>query len=131
MYLLDTNICIAILKGNLTVVSHFRLKYQESYLSTLVLGELYKGVYCSTQLERNLDTLTRFANQLPIIAFDQQAAIEFGKIQSELRKIGKPTGQLDALIASVARSRQDVLVTDNTRHFENISNLVIENWLQP
>ncbi len=118
MYLLDTNIRIAILKGNLTVVSHFRLKYQESYLSTLVLGELYKGVYCSTQLERNLDTL-------------QQAAIEFGKIQSELRKIGKPTGQLDALIASVARSRQDILVTDNTRHFENISNLVIENWLQP
>ncbi len=115
----------------LTFVSHFRLKYQESYLSTLVLGELYKGVYCSTQLERNLDTLTRFANQLPIIAFDQQAAIEFGKIQSELRKIGKPTGQLDALIASVARSRQDILVTDNTRHFENISNLVIENWLQP
>jgi len=102
MYLLDTNIRIAIL-----------------------------GVYCSTQLERNLDTLTRFANQLPIIAFDQQAAIEFGKIQSELRKIGKPTGQLDALIASVARSRQDILVTDNTRHFENISNLVIENWLQP
>ncbi len=39
MYLLDTNIRIAILKGNLTVVSHFRLKYQESYLSTLVLGE--------------------------------------------------------------------------------------------
>ncbi len=89
MYLLDTNIRIAILKGNLTVVSHFRLKYQESYLSTLVLGELYKGVYCSTQLERNLDTLTRFANQLPIIAFDQQAAIEFGKNMTKFHKCGK------------------------------------------
>lgn len=57
MYLLDTNICIAILKDNSTVVSHFQINYQDCYLSTLVLGELYKGVYCSTQIEKNLATL--------------------------------------------------------------------------
>jgi tRNA(fMet)-specific endonuclease VapC len=47
--------------------------------------------------------------------------IEFGKIQNKLRKIGKPTGQLDALIAAVAISQNYILVTDNTRDFENIT----------
>ena len=44
--------------------------------------------------------------------------------------MGKPTGELDALIASVARSRQDILVSDNTRHFINIPHLQLENWLR-
>jgi tRNA(fMet)-specific endonuclease VapC len=53
MYLLDTNICIAIIKENSDVVSEFQSKYQDCYLSTLVLGELYKGVYCSSRVEKN------------------------------------------------------------------------------
>jgi tRNA(fMet)-specific endonuclease VapC len=130
MYLLDTNICIAILNGNENVVKNFRSKYQQSYLSTLVLGELYKGVYCSSKIEQNLVNLNQFINQLKLVVFDEKAALEFGKIQGELRKIGKPTGHLDALIAGVARSRNDVLVTDNTRHFENIINLHLNNWLE-
>ncbi|MGK7938064.1 MAG: type II toxin-antitoxin system VapC family toxin [Xenococcaceae cyanobacterium] len=129
MYLLDTNICIAILKKNENAVYNFRLKYQDCYLSTLVLAELYKGVYCSTKVEKNLTHLSQFERQLPKVIFDKQAALEFGKIQGELRKIGKPTGHLDALLAGVARSRDDVLVTDNTRHFINIKNLNLENWL--
>lgn len=131
MYLLDTNICIAILKDNPTVIRHFQMNYQDCYLSTLVLGELYKGVYCSTRVDSNLATLKRFESALPKVDFDAIASKEFGKIQGELKKIGKPTGQLDALIASVARSRQDVLVTDNTRHFINIPSLQLENWLRP
>ncbi len=127
MYLLDTNICIAILKRNENVLNHFRLKYRECYISTLVLGELYKGVYCSTKVEENLFNLNQFLAQLPIIAFDEKSAFEFGKIQGELRKIGKPTGHLDALIAGVVRSRNDILVTDNTRHFQNLVNIQLEN----
>jgi len=65
---------------------------------------------------------------MPILEFDLQAALEFGKIQAELRKIGKPTGELDAMIAAVARSRQLILVSDNIRHFENIANLQAEDW---
>jgi len=57
--------------------------------------------------------------------------VEFGKIQSELRRIGKPTGLMDAAIAAIARSRQDIIVTANVRDFENIPNLQIENWLNP
>jgi tRNA(fMet)-specific endonuclease VapC len=88
-------------------------------------------VYCSSRVEQNLLVLNQFANQLPKVNFDEQAANEFGKIQGELRQIGRPTGQLDALIAAVARSRNDILVTNNTRHFINIQNLELENWLEP
>ncbi|AFZ37824.1 PilT protein domain protein [Stanieria cyanosphaera PCC 7437] len=128
MYLLDTNICIAILKNNLKVIQQFQLKYSDCYLSSLVLAELYKGVYYSNRVVENLNTLTEFADALPTIDFDNKAAIEFCKIQFELRKIGKAIGELDALIAAVARSRQDIVVTNNTRHFINIPNLQLENW---
>jgi tRNA(fMet)-specific endonuclease VapC len=68
---------------------------------------------------------------MPIVNFNLSAAVEFGKIQAELRRIGRPTGELDAMIAAVARSRGDILVTDNIRHFENITKLQLENWLTP
>jgi tRNA(fMet)-specific endonuclease VapC len=131
MYLLDTNICIAIIQGNLSAVAQFQQKYQECYLATLVLGELYKGVYCSSRIQQNLLVIKQFANSLPTVNFDENAAIEFGKIQGELRQMGRPTGQIDALIASVARSRSDILVTNNIRHFINIPNFQLENWLEP
>ena len=129
MYLIDTNICIAFLKGNAAVVSQFQLKHQDCYLSTLVLAELHKGVYCSSQFQKNITALNQFANSLTIVDYDQNVALEFGKIQSELRRKGKPTGEIDALIAAVARSRQDILVTNNTRHFINIDRLQLEDWL--
>ncbi len=129
MYLLDTNICIAIIKENPQVIRQFKTKYQDCYLSSLVLGELYKGVYCSTKVEYNLGILPKFINKLLIVDFNANDALEFGKIQGELKQIGRPTGVVDALLAAMARSRQDILVTDNTRHFINITNLQLENWL--
>jgi len=66
---------------------------------------------------------------IPVFELDRNASEEFGKIQGELKLMGRPTGDLDALIAAVARSRDDILVTNNTRHFINIPNLQLENWL--
>jgi tRNA(fMet)-specific endonuclease VapC len=85
MYLLDTNICIALLKGNHLAVNRFKVKYQKCYLLTLVIGELYKGVYCSSRIQENLVTLERFIFQIPIVDFDRNAAQEFGEIQAELK----------------------------------------------
>lgn len=130
MYLLDTNICIALLNGNSKVLPIFNCYFNQCYLSTIVVSELYKGVYCSKQVEKNLATLSQLTELLPIESFDIDAAREFGKIQSELRQIGRPTGEVDALIAAVVRSRNDILVTNNIKDFENIPNLQLENWLE-
>jgi tRNA(fMet)-specific endonuclease VapC len=130
MYLLDTNICIALLKENPQAVTKFNRFFSQCYLSIIVVSELYKGVYCSQQISKNLETLAQFIELLPVEQFDLDAAREFGKIQSELRKIGKPTGEFDALIGAVARSRDDILVTNNIKDFENIPNLKLDNWLE-
>ncbi|MBD2565393.1 MULTISPECIES: type II toxin-antitoxin system VapC family toxin [Nostoc] len=130
MYLLDTNICIALLNENPQAVTNFNRFFSQCYLSIIVVAELYKGVYCSQQVAKNLDILAQFTELLPVEPFGIKEAIEFGKIQSELRKIGKPTGEFDALIAAVARSRDDILVTNNIKDFINIPNLKLDNWLE-
>ena len=129
MYLLDTNICVALLKQSPLAVRQFNIKASQCYLSTIVIAELYKGAYYSQRIQQNLNTIEQFISLMLIVEFDRSAAEEFGKIQGELKRIGKPTGELDAIIGAVARSHQDILVTDNTRHFINIPNLQLENWL--
>jgi tRNA(fMet)-specific endonuclease VapC len=130
MYLLDTNICIALLNQNPQAVTKLNRFFSQCYLSIIVVSELYKGVYCSRQVAANLEILAQFIELLPVEEFEIEAAIEFGKIQNELRIIGKPTGEFDALIAAVARSRDDILVTNNIKDFEYIPNLKLDNWLE-
>ena len=130
MYLLDTNICIAFNNSNPKVVAEIYRKANQCYISTVVLAELYKGAYCSQRVEDNLKRINEFIDLIQVIEFDIKAALEFGMIQRQLRQIGRPTGDLDAALAAVARSHQDILVTDNTRHFINIPNLQLDNWLE-
>lgn len=60
MFLLDTNICIALLNNNPKAVAKFNLFFAQCYISTIVVSELYKGVYCSQQVEKNVETLAQF-----------------------------------------------------------------------
>lgn len=106
-------------QGNPATIVKFDAKSLECYLPTIVLAELYKGVYCSRQIERNLSALNLFVREMEILPFDGDAA-EFGIIQGELRRIGRQTGELDALIGAIARARGDILVTHNTCDFINI-----------
>ena len=132
MYLLDTNICSAILDENPVVLPKFYPKYSQCYLTTIIIAELYKGAYCSQQITQNIEEIEEFIGLIStVVEFDRDAAEEFGKIQGELRRIGRPTGDLDVMIASVARSRGDILVTHNTRDFINIPGLQLEDWLEP
>ena len=64
MYLLDTNICVALMQGNPATVAKFDPKSTECYLPTIVLAELYKGVYCSRQMERNLSEVNLFVSRV-------------------------------------------------------------------
>ncbi len=127
--LLDTNICIAIIDRHPQALNKFTRQSYLCYIPTVVQAELYKGAYCSQKVEQNLEILDLLTNLLDIVDFDREAALEFGKIQSQLRQKGRPTGDLDALIAAVACSRKDILVTHNTRHFINIDGLQLEDWL--
>ena len=129
MYLLDTNICIAITKADRAVVQTLNSKRGDCAIPIMVVSELYKGVYCSASVERNLRVLDEFLGVVPTVGFDMDAAKAFGQIQAELKMIGRPTGAVDALIAATARSRSGTLVAHNIKDFENIPGLKLEDWL--
>ncbi|MBI5026732.1 MAG: PIN domain-containing protein [Nitrospirae bacterium] len=129
MFLLDTNIIIAYFKGNQTVKNKILSHIEEIAVSTIVIAELNYGAKASQNPQRNLEKLSRFTEVIRIIPFDLSCATKFGDIKSKLRVMGKPTGEVDALIAATAITHSAILVTNNLKHFENIEGLELNNWI--
>ncbi|NGZ11792.1 MAG: type II toxin-antitoxin system VapC family toxin [Nitrospira sp. LK70] len=128
-YHLDTNVCVAALKGVVTVQDRIRAHADDLAISTVVLGELYCGAFRSQRVAHNLDVLAEFVAGIEVIPFDTEAARAYGTLCAELLRMGRPTGEKDALIAAIAKRHGATLVTHNTRHFQHISDLVLEDWL--
>lgn len=132
-YLLDTNVCIALINGNnADVRGNFNQAIKEGrplWLPSIVTFELWYGAWNSSQIERNLSSLQKFLSgsvrTLPFEAGDAETA---GKIRFNLKALGKPIGPYDLLIAAQARFREMPLITHNVREFSRIEGLVIEDW---
>jgi len=128
MILLDTNVIVAFLNGDKSILKRMRAEIDKVALSTLVIAELDYGAKVSQKSEENLEKLYRLVDIVRVIPFDIECARIFGTIKSELRSVGKPTGEVDALIASTAMAHEAILVTGNKKHFENIAGLKVEVW---
>ena len=129
-YLLDTNTCIFLMKNVASVVEHYKAKKHLGIsVSTITVAELYYGVYNSAYPEKNGANLANFLIGPETLEFDSICAMEYGRIRAMLRKQGNLIGPLDMLIAAHAQSKGLTLVTDNTREFERIKGLPVENWL--
>ena len=128
MILLDTNVAIAFFNGNKTVLQRIYADVDRIALSSLVVAELDYGAKASQKAKENLEKLHRFVDIVQVVSFDIECAKIFGTIKSKLRKLGKPTGEMDALIAATAMAHKAVLVTGNRKHFENIEGLKVEIW---
>ena len=132
MYLLDTNICIYIIKQKpIEVFERFKqLEIGTLKISSITVAELYFGAYNSQNIKRNIETVKNFLLPFEIVEFDSKAGIEYAKIKADLRKKGQIIGELDMQIAGVALSNNLVLVTNNEKEFVRIKNLKIENWIK-
>ncbi len=128
MILLDTNVVIAFFNGSKAVLEKVHAEIDSIALSTLVVAELDYGAKASQKAKENLEKLHRFVDIVHVVPFDLECAKIFGTIKSKLRKMGRPTGEVDALIAATAMSNKAVLVTGNRKHFENIKGLKIQIW---
>ena len=128
MILLDTNVVIAFFNGNQPVLKMIQAKIEMIALSTLVVAELDYGAKASQKAKENIEKLHRFVDIVRVAPFDLECAKIFGTIKSKLRKLGKPTGETDALIAATAMAYRALLVTGNRKHFENIEGLKVESW---
>lgn len=129
-YLLDTNICIYIIKKKpAEVFEKFKnLAIGDVGISSITLAELQYGIAKSLSPEKNREALEKFLTPIEIMDYGYEATVEYGKIRAELEKKGIPIGPLDMLIASHAKSLDAVLVTNNVREFDRIADLKIENW---
>ena len=131
IYLLDTNICIYLIKRRpAQVLERFRrCAVGDIGLSTVTLAELQYGVAKSAFPERNQEALAAFTLPLEILPFDAPAAAAYGPIRATLERQGTPIGAMDLLIAAHAVSLGVILVTNNPREFRRVSDLQVENWV--
>lgn len=129
-YILDTNICIYIIKKKpIEVFEKFRILPLGSIgISSITLAELLFGVNKSTQSDKNRSALNQFLIPLDILDFDMAAALAYGEIRMNLESKGTPIGALDTLIGAHVKSRNLILVTNNEKEFNRIEGLKIENW---
>ncbi len=129
-YMLDTNICIYLIKKQPEhVCNHFKsIRVGEICISSVTLAELMYGVEKSQHHEKNRVALEEFILPLDIMPFDDDSARQYGRIRSELQKKGTPIGALDMMIASHALRLNMTLVTNNVSEFSRVPHLNIENW---
>lgn len=131
-YMLDTNICIYIIKERPeSVIKRFRSELKsEICISSITLAEMEYGAEKSQAFEKNQTAINHFIKPLTILPFDDSDAKEYGKIRAYLEKRGTPIGNMDMLIAAHARKEGLILVTNNTREFERVPDLKLENWVE-
>ncbi|WP_235941457.1 type II toxin-antitoxin system tRNA(fMet)-specific endonuclease VapC [Cyclobacterium roseum] len=131
MYLLDTNICIYLIKKRPEIL----LKKFRSYpismfrVSAVTIAELYYGVSKSERKKTNADALIQFLAPFEFVSFTDADAIAYGEIRAKLERKGQVIGPYDLQIAAQAISRKMTLVTNNSREFQRVPGLACENWV--
>jgi len=129
-YLLDTNICIFYLRGKYALNKKLGIVgFENCYISEITLAELKYGAECSNKIHENRVLIAEFAQEINILpAFD--CFDIYAQEKARLRKEGKLIDDFDLLIASTAILNKLTLVTENTKHFDRINHLIIENWIE-
>lgn len=129
-YMLDTNICIFIMKNSSerllqNIVSH---KKEDVCMSSISYSELLFGVSKSLYKGKNMRNLKLLIKDIRVIPYTQECADAYGAIRYELEKKGTPIGHLDMLIAAHSKTLGMSLVTNNTKEFSRVPGLDIEDW---
>ena len=131
-YMLDTNICIYVIKHKPEKVFRKLLKTdpEDVCISSVTYAELVHGVEKSAAKERNRIALTLLLSNIEIMSFDTKAAEEYGKVRADLENRGEVIGPLDLMIAGHAKSLNCTLVTNNIKEFQRVKGLKTANWTE-
>jgi len=129
-YLLDTNVCVMYLNGRSDLVRDRILSTptQDMVVCSVVKTELFYGAMKSNNPTRTLERQQQFLERFVSLPFGDNAAILFGQIRVRLANAGTPIGAEDLQIAAISLANSLTLVTHNTREFEHVDGLQIEDW---
>ncbi len=130
MKLLDTDVCIEILRGNARVIERRRRTPDEVATTWITACELAYGAAKSRAPEPNRALVMAFLATLPILELDWAAAERFGRLKADLERAGNRVADADLLIAAIALARGAGLITGNRRHYERVPELGIEDWIR-
>ncbi|MBU2643260.1 type II toxin-antitoxin system VapC family toxin [bacterium] len=131
MIMLDTNICIYILRDRPIKLLNKLNSSEDISISSILYAELLFGIELSPRKSRKLrsEQLKRFLQHLTIVPWDENAALHYGQIRARLKKDGTLIGNMDMLIGSHARSLDVDLITNNLKEFNRIPELKTVNWV--
>lgn len=129
-FLLDTNICIYALKQRGQVVEHLRGCLPDDVgVAIITIAELWFGARKSARPQATRREMQAFLRPLQVLPFDQAAAEAYAELRYQLETSGRPIGERDLLIASVAIARRLVVVTHNVSEFGRVPGLSVEDWV--
>jgi len=129
-YLLDTNVCVVYLNGRSTWVRDRLLSTltEDMVVCSVVKAELFYGALRSNNPTRTLERQQDFLGRFVSLPFGDEAAIACGQIRARLASAGTPIGTYDLQIAAISLINNLTLVTHNTREFERVEGLQVEDW---
>ena len=127
--MLDTNVCVRVLRDRPAALrGRFNAEATSLSISSVVLYELLYGAAKSARPTENRQQVEAFSERLQVLDLDAGAALHAGEIRADLERTGSTIGAYDLLIAGHARSRGLIVVTNNTREFQRVEGLRIEDW---
>ena len=130
MKVLDTDVCIEILRGNTDVIARRRDVDDDVVTTWITASELAFGAAKSRASESNLNLVTEFLATLPVLDMNLPAALQFGQIKARLESTGQRVADADLFIASITLAHGASVVTGNRRHYERIAKLRVEDWIR-
>lgn len=130
MKILDTDVCIEILRGNKQVLETRSQTVDLVATTWITACELFYGAANSSKPQQNQLLVQEFLATLPLLDFNYAAAELFGRHKAMLRQAGNIVADADLMISAITLAQGATLVTGNTRHYERIPHLLIENWIR-
>ena len=130
MKLLDTDTCIAILRGNEAVVERRAATAEDVVTTWITAAELYYGAAKSKSPDANRAIVTSFLRTLPVLGLDPASVQIFGEAKALLERQGQRLADADLLIGAIAVAQRATVVTGNRRHYERIPGVALENWIR-
>ena len=126
--LMDTDVCVELLRGNKRVIEHRRKVADEVAISFMTVGELFYGAARSSRPLHNRELIERFLLSVTCLQSDRQIMEKFGTLKAELAARDEILPDADILIAATALTRAGSLVSGNGGHFARFESLKVIDW---
>ena len=130
MILLDTDVCVEILRHNPRILARFRAVQQEARIPFMTAAELLYGAEKSDDPDRNREQVEELLGSVDIVESDENTVRTFGYVKAHLVRAGLAIPDADILVAAAALSRSCPLATGNVHHFSRIWGLQLQNWFE-